>query len=317
MTPMIKVTQSKSTSPWKAPSRSYDGDCGYDLYVSEPMACGPLTNTNIPHNIKIQLPLDTWGWLTARSSTLRDKGLIVQGGVIDGSFRGEILTQVFNPTAGEIMVEEGDRISQLIVMPLITPAVVAVDKLDPTDRGGRGFGSSDNKLVEIEMNEPTVYSSVKDGDMIHPLDPRPKIVTLCGSTKYWQDFSRINAKLTLKGYIVLSVGYDSDKGYEVGLNDSYLASETWELRRKRLDDLHLHKIQMSDEILVLNIDGYISSSTNQEIKFATEQNKVVRYLYPDLVPAHKDKEDKKKCLCGKCPKCRANDPMVDYLNYPG
>jgi len=279
MTPMIKVAPSKSTSPWKAPSRSYEGDCGYDLYVSEPTICDPLTNTNIPHNIKIQLPPDTWGWLTARSSTLRDKKLIVQGGVIDGSFRGEVLTQVFNPTADEIMVEEGDRISQLIVMPLITPAVVAVDELDQTDRGGRGFGSSDNQAVEIEMKEPHIPE--KDDEGLHM---RPKIVTLCGSTNHWQDFSRINAKLTLKGYIVLSIGYDS-----IDFKDSehmYLASEIWDRRKKRLDDLHLHKIQMSDEILVLNVDGYIGSSTNQEIKFAVEQNKVVRYLYPDLVPAN-------------------------------
>jgi len=289
MTPMIKVTPSKSTTPWKAPSRSYDGDCGYDLYVSEYITCDPLTNTNIPHNIKIQLPPDTWGWLTARSSTLRDKKLMVQGGVIDGSFRGEVLTQVFNPTADEIVVEEGDRISQLIIMPLITPAVVAVDGLDRTDRGGRGFGSSDNKAVEIEMNEPMVVSNSVIVDKDKPgyfkgVEPRPKIVTLCGSTKYWQDFSRINAKLTLKGYIVLSVGYSNLGAADVF---SQLTSEAKDLQRKRLDDLHLRKIQMSDEILVLNVDGYIDSSTNQQIKFATEQNKVVRYLYPDLVPVNR------------------------------
>jgi len=279
---MIKVTPFDPTTLWKVPSRSYDGDCGYDLYVSSLHICDPLTHTNIAHNIKIQLPPDTWGWLTARSSTLRDKGLIVQGGVIDGSFRGEVLTQVFNPTADEIMVEEGDRISQLILMPLITPAVVAVDELDQTDRGGRGFGSSDSKSVEIKMNEPNI-----NDDRYHPdeLNLRPKIVTLCGSTKHWQDFSRINAKLTLKGYIVLSVGYSE---VQEGGKPHALTNEVWDIRKKRMDDLHLHKIQMSDEILVLNIDGHISSSTNQEIKFAEEQNKVVRYLYPDLVPIRHD-----------------------------
>jgi len=286
MTPMIKVTQSKVNLPWKAPSRSYDGDCGYDLYVSDLTICDPLTNTNIPHNIKIQLPPDTWGWLTARSSTLRDKKLIVQGGVIDGSFRGEVLTQVYNPTADEIRVEEGDRISQLIIMPLITPAVVMVDKLDRTDRGGRGFGSSDNKAVEIEMNEPSTDGPDPEGGI------RPKIVTLCGSTKYWQDFSRINAKLTLKGYIVLSIGSDLQPDDQAL---SYLTQYAANLQKKKLDDLHLHKIQMSDEILVLNIDGYIGSSTNQEIKFATEQNKVVRYLYPDLVPGNSNET----CWCGE------------------
>jgi len=289
MTPMIKVTPSKSTSPWKAPSRSYDGDCGYDLYVSSPTICDPLTNTNIPHNINIQLPPDTWGWLTARSSTLRDKGLIVQGGVIDGSFRGEVLTQVFNPTADEIMVEEGDRISQLIIMPLITPAIVAVDKLDQTDRGGRGFGSSSgsnsNQAVEIEMNEPHIPEPDDDGGGYHM---RPKIITLCGSTEHWRTFSRINAKLTLKGYIILSTENDPKPDDDAF---SYLSQEARDLQKKRLDALHLHKIQMSDEILVINIDGYIGSSTNQEIKFAVEQNKVVRYLYPDLIPAARPRSD--------------------------
>lgn len=280
MTPMIKITQANQTSPWRAPSRSYDKDCGYDLYVSSSVTCTPFTYTDVPHNIKVQLPPDTWGWLIARSSTLRDKGLIVQGGVIDGGFRGELFTQVYNPTADEITINYNDRISQLILMPLITPATIAVDELDPTDRGGKGFGSSDNQPLEIEMNEPLIYPYVDD--LLPVREPRPKIITLCGSASYWQDFSRLNAKLTLKGYIVLSVACDF-KTDDQAL--SFLTDEAKDLQKSKLDELHLYKIQMSDEILVLNIDGYIGASTNKEIAFAGEHNKVIRYLYPDLVPA--------------------------------
>jgi len=165
MKPVIRVTQATPTYPWRAPSRSYGDDCGYDLFVSVDTWCAPFSYTDVPHNIKVQLPEFTWGWLTARSSTLRDKGLIVMGGVIDAGYRGELFTQVYNPTDSPIRVSKDDRISQLIVMPLIVPDLIAVDKLDETDRGDKGFGSRDNPGGQ----PPSVNVEVSKGNRLPPM----------------------------------------------------------------------------------------------------------------------------------------------------
>lgn len=269
--PMIKVAQANATFPYRAPSRSYEQDCGFDLYCSRETLVPAQTHADIPHNICVQLPPDTWGWLTSRSSTMRNKGLVVIGGVIDGGYRGEVFTQVFNPTREDSVVKYNDRISQLIIMPLIAPAIVGVDKLDDTDRGNRGFGSSD-RSGEVLPNEPEI--DVGRG-------PRPKIICLSGSTRYWKEFARINTELTIRGYIVLSIGSPNMPDEEAF---SHLNQKEWEEQKKRLDELHFHKIAMCDELLVLNIGGYIGQSTRNEIQFATRLGKMIGYLYPSLGP---------------------------------
>jgi hypothetical protein len=86
-----------------------------------------------------------------------------------------------------------------------------------------------------------------------------KVVTLCGSTKFKDDFIRIQKELTLKGYIVISVGLFGHSG----------DNEVWaEGTKEMLDDMHKRKIDMADEIFVINKDGYIGSSTRSEIEYA-------------------------------------------------
>lgn len=101
-----------------------------------------------------------------------------------------------------------------------------------------------------------------------------KIITICGSTKFKSDFERVNKMLTLEGYIVLSVGCFIHC-------DSDTISEE---QKKRLDSLHLEKIEMSDEIYVINKDGYIGQSTANEIKFAMSLDKKINYLEDSELP---------------------------------
>lgn len=97
-----------------------------------------------------------------------------------------------------------------------------------------------------------------------------KVITLCGSTKFKDYFIKAQKDLTLQGYIVLSVGMFSHSGDELP-ND--------EQTKKMLADLHKKKIDMSDEIMVINVDSYIGESTKSEILYAAQQGKVVRYLF--------------------------------------
>ena len=96
-----------------------------------------------------------------------------------------------------------------------------------------------------------------------------KVITLCGSTKFYDDFIRIQKELTLNGIIVISVGF-------FGRSDEteVLSTETKEM----LDDMHKRKIDMADEIFVINKNGYIGSSTRSEIEYAEATGKKVNYL---------------------------------------
>ena len=103
-----------------------------------------------------------------------------------------------------------------------------------------------------------------------------KIITLCGSTRFQGAFERIQKQLTLGGNIVLSVAFfNLSKDNEVHENQTEkLLPEIKEM----LADMHKRKIDISDEIFVINVGGYIGSSTLSEIEYAKATGKKVRYL---------------------------------------
>lgn len=102
-----------------------------------------------------------------------------------------------------------------------------------------------------------------------------KVVTLCGSTRFKEQFMDVQKRLTLAGYIVISVGlfgHAGDQEVWDGMDEGTL-SKTKEM----LDDMHKRKIDMADEIYVINVGGYIGDSTRSEIQYAEEHGKPVRY----------------------------------------
>ncbi len=98
---------------------------------------------------------------------------------------------------------------------------------------------------------------------------RYKVITLCGSTRFKDQFLQEQKRLTLEGNIVISVGLFGHSG-----DDEVWAEGTKEM----LDDMHKRKIDMADEIFVINVDGYIGSSTRSEIEYAKATGKAVSYL---------------------------------------
>lgn len=97
------------------------------------------------------------------------------------------------------------------------------------------------------------------------------VITLCGSTKFKDEFIKAQKELTLQGNIVISVGLfgHADGDYHTVLTDKL---------KDMLDDMHKRKIDMADEIYVINKNGYIGDSTKSEIEYALSTNKEVRYL---------------------------------------
>lgn len=102
------------------------------------------------------------------------------------------------------------------------------------------------------------------------------IITLCGSTRFKDQFLKAQKELTLKGNIVISVGLFGHAGdSEVWENmDEGTLTQTKEM----LDDMHKRKIDMSDEIFVINVGGYIGESTKSEIAYARARGKKITYL---------------------------------------
>ncbi|MBQ9563322.1 MAG: hypothetical protein IJU99_07720 [Lachnospiraceae bacterium] len=102
------------------------------------------------------------------------------------------------------------------------------------------------------------------------------VVTLCGSTRFKDAFYEAQKRLTLDGRIVISVGLFGHSGdAEVWENmDEGTPTRTKEM----LDDMHKRKIDLADEIYVINVGGYIGESTRSEIAYAKAHGKPVRYL---------------------------------------
>lgn len=111
------------------------------------------------------------------------------------------------------------------------------------------------------------------------IDNRPKIICLCGSTKFIDDFAIKTWELELEGYIVL--GCTLLPKWYCPVRDHF--AEAQGVKEQR-DNHHLQKIDLADEVLVLNLGGYIGESTRNEIAYATKTGKPVKYLEP-LPPA--------------------------------
>ena len=97
------------------------------------------------------------------------------------------------------------------------------------------------------------------------------VITLCGSTRFKEQFMEAQKRLTLEGNIVISVGLFGHSGDK----------EVWtEGTKEMLDDMHKRKIDLADAIFVINVGGYIGESTRSEIDYARRHGKQIRYLEP-------------------------------------
>lgn len=104
----------------------------------------------------------------------------------------------------------------------------------------------------------------------------PKIVCICGSTRFYQEFQIAEYEETMKGNIYLSVGFYPHSSEEAHGQDIEITPE----QKIALDELHKRKIDLSDEVLVVSVNGYVGESTRSEIDYAISNNKPVRFWSP-------------------------------------
>lgn len=136
----------------------------------------------------------------------------------------------------------------------------------------------DNKAFEDRLIEQLAKTSH------NPLPPlggenmkqKPSIVCLCGSTYFYEVFQEANLKETLDGKIVLTIGCDTKSDY-----DLFPSEEIARQFKAELDELHLRKIDLADEVLILNVGGYIGNSTRRELEYAKKTGKKIRFWEPE------------------------------------
>ena len=127
-----------------------------------------------------------------------------------------------------------------------------------------GCITADGILLGTTWDPSTTTPTTKDNQM-----KNRNVITLCGSTKFKTEYDEANHRLTLEGNVVFSCGVWGHQG-----------TPLTEDQKTDLDAIHRQKIRMSTSIHVLNVDGYIGRSTNNEIVYARKLGKTVTYLEP-------------------------------------
>lgn len=126
----------------KRPEKAHPHDAGWDLFTSYYTVCPPGDSVDVPTSIAVEIPPGFYGHIIGRSSTFRKHKLHVYEAVIDSGYRGELYVQVFNPGEEEVAVYSGQRLGQLIILPVPLVEWVKMDELAHSERGKNGFGST-------------------------------------------------------------------------------------------------------------------------------------------------------------------------------
>ena len=145
---MLKIKKVKENA--KVPHRATSGSAGLDLCacIDEPVTLEGGDTAVIPTGIAIALPSADYGAFVFPRSGIAVKhgiGLLNSVGVIDSDYRGEIMVGVINQKRESYTIEPGERIAQMVIMPVSMMPVEEVEELDETDRGAGGFGSTGKK----------------------------------------------------------------------------------------------------------------------------------------------------------------------------
>ena len=126
--------------------RATEGSAGIDLCacIDEPITIAAGEIVKIPTGIASSIPVDCVSLIFARSGLAVKEGIALANsvGVVDSDYRGEIIVGLINHSKKDYTINPGDRIAQLVVMPVCLLPVEVVDSLDSTERGDGGFGST-------------------------------------------------------------------------------------------------------------------------------------------------------------------------------
>lgn len=134
----LKVVLDKGA---KMPTRAHSTDAGLDIYSREDKYIHPHSSAVFHTGVHIEIPEGYAGFLKSKSGLNVKHGLTGEG-VIDCQYTGEICVKLYNSSDNGYQIDKGQKISQLVILPIITPELEQVDSLEATERGNGGFGST-------------------------------------------------------------------------------------------------------------------------------------------------------------------------------
>lgn len=123
------------------PTRAHETDAGLDLYSPKRTVIHPNDHVIIDTGVHVAIPEGFVGMITSKSGLMAKEG-ITSRGTIDSGYVGSIQAVLFNHSGKTYIVEQGQKITQLVILPIITPDIELVDELEDTERGEGGFGST-------------------------------------------------------------------------------------------------------------------------------------------------------------------------------
>ena len=123
------------------PVRAHKDDAGLDLRSPDTFIVKAGKSLKIDSGVHVEIPAGYVGFLKAKSG-LNVKYGITCTGVIDAGYTGSIVVKLYNNGSDDVLFERGDKITQLVILPIVCPDLVQVDSLEDTERGDAGFGST-------------------------------------------------------------------------------------------------------------------------------------------------------------------------------
>jgi dUTP pyrophosphatase len=141
--PNLQIRVKRLSQQAPLPRKANPGDLGYDLFSVESVTLPPGATTPVHTGIAVELP-ESWGALVKDRSSMALKGITTRAGVIDGGYRGEIIVVLHNEGDQPYSIQTGDKIAQLVPLPVTEWDVIEVEELSETKRGDGGFGSSES-----------------------------------------------------------------------------------------------------------------------------------------------------------------------------
>lgn len=125
----------------KMPTRAHSTDAGLDLYARNTAIVPAKESAKFDTGVHIELPQGTVGMIKSKSGLNVNHGITSEG-VIDVGYTGSIVVKLYNHSGYDYKVNAGDKISQLVILPILTPELELVEDLKSTERGNGGFGST-------------------------------------------------------------------------------------------------------------------------------------------------------------------------------
>ena len=128
----------------RMPVRAHKNDGGMDLFSMEDKLIQPYKSATFNTGVHIAIPEGYVGFVKSKSGLMVNHNLVTDG-VVDADFTGAIQVKLFNNCGARFVVERGQKIAQLVLLPIITPELEVVDELAATERGDNGFGSTGSR----------------------------------------------------------------------------------------------------------------------------------------------------------------------------